>query len=112
MNQAPEHFLAGPAFAEQEHGNIYIGHERGLGADLAHLRAGRDEEHVFGKLFDFSAVGLLSLAEAEINDGVEFRFLKRLGQVVEGAQLHRVHDFARVVHAGQHDDLDAGLDLA
>ena len=64
------------------------------------------------EFFHFAAVSLFSLAEAEIDDGVEFRFLKRLGEIILRAQLHRVHDLARIVDAGQHDDLDAGLHLA
>ena len=93
-------------------GNIDVGDQRGLRADLAHLRAGGDEENVVGEFFHFAAVSLLALAEAEIDDGVEFGFLKRLGQVILRAQLHGVHDFARVVDAGKHHDFDAGLDLA
>ena len=48
----------------------------------------------------------------QIDDGVEFGFLKRLGQIVLRAQLHGLHDFARIVDAGEHDDLHAGLHLA
>ena len=107
-----EDFFAGTAFAQQQHRDIDIGDQRGLRADLAHLRAGGDEEDVFGEFLDFAAVGLLSLAETEIDDRIQFCFLKGLGEVVERAELHRMHDLARVVDAGQHHDFDAGLDLA
>ena len=112
MDQASENFLAGSALAEQQHGNVDIRDQRGLRANLAHGGAGRDEENVVGKLFDFAAVSLFSLAEAEIDDGVQFGFLKGLGEIILGAQLHGVHDFASVVDAGQHHNLDAGLKLA
>ncbi len=112
VNQASEDFFAGAALAQQEHGNVDIGDQCRLRADLAHLRAGRDEKDVVGEFFDFSAVGLFSLAEAEIDDRVEFRFLKRLGEVVQGPQLHGMDNLARVVDARQHDDLDSGLNLA
>ena len=112
VDQASEDFFAGAALAEQQHGDVYIGDQRGLRADLAHLGASGDEEDVFGEFLDFSAVSLFALTEAEIDDCIQFCFLKRLGEVVEGAQLHRVYDLARVVDAGQHHDLDAGLDLA
>ena len=112
MDQAPEDFLAGSALAQQQHRDIYICDQRGLGANLAHRGTGRDEEYVVRKFFDFAAVSLFSLAEAEVDDGVQFRFLKGLGEVVLRAQLHRVYYFASVIDAGQHDNFYAGLKLA
>ena len=112
MDEAPENFFSGAALAEQQDGNIDIGDERGLRADLAHLRAGCDEEDVVGKFFDLSAVSLFALAEAEVDDGIQFGLLKGFGEIVEGAELHGVYDFAGVVDARQHDDLYAGLNLA
>ena len=56
VDQASENFLAGAALAQQQHGNIDVRHQRGLRTNLAHLRAGGDEENVVGKLFDFAAV--------------------------------------------------------
>ncbi len=113
MNQAPKNFLAGAALAEQKHGDVDIRDQSAACERILRIcRAGRDEEDVVGKLFDFSGKGLFSLAEAEIDDGVEFGFLKRLGEVIQSAELHGVNDLARVVDAGQHDDLKARLDLA
>ena len=44
VDQARQNFLAGPALAQQQHGDVDIRDQRGLRADLAHRRAGRDEE--------------------------------------------------------------------
>src|SRR5580704_2997155 len=111
VDQASENFLAGATLAEQEHGDVDVRDQRGLRANLAHLRTGGDEEDVVGKLFDVAAIRLLSLTEAEVDDGVQFRLLKWLGEVIQGAEFHRVYDFAGVVDAGQHDDLHPRLQL-
>src|ERR1700728_5178943 len=94
VDQPPQNFLAGSALAQEKHGNIYIRHECGLGANLAHGGAGSDEENVVREFFYFAVVSLFPLAETEIDDGVQFGFLKRLGEEVLRAQLHRVYDFA------------------
>src|SRR5579862_1340926 len=112
VDQAPEDFLAGSALTQKQHRDVNIGDERGLGANLAHGGTGRDEKNVLRKFFDFATVSLFSLAQTEIDDGIQFRFLKRLGQVVLSTQLHRVHYFAGIVDAGQHHNFDAGLKLA
>ena len=79
---------------------------------FAHGRAGRDEENVVGKFFHFAAISLFPLTQAEIDDRIQFGFLKRFGEIVLRAQLHRVYDFARVGDTRQHHDLHAGLKLA
>ena len=112
VNQPRQDFFAGSALPEQKHGNIDVRHQGSLGTDLAHGRTGRDEKDVVGKLFDFAAERLFALAEAEVEDGVEFGFLKRLGQIILRAELHRLHNLARIVDAGKHHDLRAGLHLA
>src|SRR4029077_9205041 len=43
--------------------------------------------------------------------GIQFSLLKGFGEIVEGAKLHGVHDFAGVVDARQHDDLSTRLNL-
>ena len=111
VDESPQHFLAGAAFAQQQHGNIYICHQRGLGANLAHGGTGCNEEDIVGELFHFAAVSLFTLTEAEIDDGVQFRFLKRLGEIVLGAQFHGMDHFAGIIDAGQHDHFYAGLEL-
>jgi len=65
------------------------------------------------KLFDFASVAFsFGRADALSNDRVEFGLLKRLGQIVDGAQAHGLHDFARVIHAREHDNLQSGLQVA
>ena len=113
MDQPRQHFLAGTAFTEQEDRDVDVGDERGLGADLLHRRAGSDEEHVVAKFLDIAGVGLtLGRADALPNDRVEFGFLERLGQIIDRAEAHRLHDFARVIHAGEHDNFQSRLELA
>ena len=55
VDEARENFFAGAALAEQQDGNIDVGDQRRLRADLAHRGAGGDEEDVVAKFFDFSA---------------------------------------------------------
>ena len=113
MDQARKHFLAGTAFTEQEDRDINVGDERGLGTDLLHRRAGSDEEHVVAKFFDIAGVSItLGGADTQSNDRVEFGFLERLGQIIDGAEAHRLHHFARVIYAGEHDNFQSRLELA
>ena len=112
MDQAGKHFLAGTAFAEQQHGYINIRDQRGLRADLAHLGAGGDEKDVIAEFFDVAGIGLLIGAQALIDHGVQLCFLKWLGEIVMRAKTHGLHHLARVGHAGQHDHFHARLHLA
>ena len=96
MNQARENFLAGSAFTEKQDRNIDVGHQRCLGADLAHCRAGSDKEHVVSEFLDFATEGLLALAEAKVDDGIQFCFLKWLGEVILRTQFHRLDNFSRI----------------
>ena len=113
VDQARQHFLAGAAFAQQQDRDIDVGDQRGLRTNLLHRRAGGDEEHVVAKLFDFAGIALaLGRADALSNDRIEFGFLKRLGQIIDRAEAHGLHHFARVVHAGEHHHFQSGLELA
>ncbi len=113
VDQARQHFLAGATLTEQEDRDVNVGDECGLRANLLHCRAGSDEEHVVAKFFDFARIALtLGRADALSNDRVEFRFLERLGQIIDRPEAHGLHDFASVVHAGEHNDFQSGLELA
>jgi hypothetical protein len=70
------------------------------------------KKHVIREFFDFAGKGLLALVEAQVNHGIQFGLLKRFGEVVLRAQPHRLHDFARVVDAGEHYNFCRGLHLA
>ncbi len=106
VDQAGEHFLAGTALTKQKHRNVDVSDESGLRANLFHRGAGSDEEHVVAKFFDLAGVALIfGGADALPDHGVEFGFLEGLGQIVDGAEAHGLHNFSRVVHAGEHDDL-------
>ena len=73
---------------------------------------GGDEEHIVTEFLDLSRISLLIFSQTLIDDGVEFRFLEGLGEVILRAQAHRLHNFASIADAGQHHDLDAGTHLA
>src|ERR1700756_2095154 len=99
VNQARENFFAGPTFAKKEHGNVKIGDQRGLGANLAQRGASGDKEYVIRDLLDFAAERLLALSEAEVDDRIQFGFLKWLGDGMLRGAVHCLPDLSRFGHA-------------
>src|ERR1700739_705778 len=112
VNQPSENLFAGAAFAKQQDWNIDVRDQRGLRADLPHGRARGDEEYIVAEFLDFPGIRLLILAQALVDDSVEFGFLKRFGEVILGSEPHGLHDLARVADAGEHDDFHARPYLA
>ena len=74
--------------------------------------AGRHEEHVFVKLFHLAGQILLVFSQTLVDDFVQFRLLKGLGQVIMRSQADGLHHFAGIANAGQHDYLHARKNLA
>src|SRR5579871_6988464 len=109
MNQSRQNFFARATFSKQQHGDVDVRNQSGLGTNLAHGRTGCDEENIFGKFLYFPEKTLFAIAKAEIDHRVQFRFLERFGQVVLGAEFHCLYNFACITHAGEHDDFHAGL---
>ena len=111
MNQACDYFLAGATFPQHQDGNIYARDQRCLRANLAHGRTGGHEEHFVSKLFDLAGKILLILAQTLVNDGVQFRFLEGLGQVIVCPQTDGLHHFAGIADARKHDYFHARHEL-
>ena len=80
--------------------------------DLAHGRAGRDEEHVVGNFLNFASGRRLALTKTLVDHRIQFRFLKRFRQVVLRPQAHGLHNLLGIVYAGKHYDPGAGTFLA
>ena len=112
VNQPRHHFLAGAALPQHQDRNIDIRDQRCLRANLAHGRTGRHEKYVVVKFFDFARQILLVLAQALVDDRVQFGFLKRLGQVIVRAQADGLHHFAGIADAGKHHHFQPRHQLA
>src|SRR5215469_3328535 len=81
VDQPGEYFLARSALTQEQDRDVNVGHQRRLRANLAHRRTGRDEKHIIAELFHLAAERLLALPESQIEDRIQFRFLKWLGQL-------------------------------
>src|SRR5581483_7114568 len=53
----------------------------------------------------FLALFRLVLLQAALQDSVEFRLVERLCNVIERTELNRLHDRARITHAGKNNNL-------
>src|SRR5208283_4988566 len=72
VNQAGKHFLAGATFAQQQYRDIDMGDQRRLRADFSHRGTRGDEEYIVSNFLDLASRRTFSLAEALMNNRVEF----------------------------------------
>ena len=111
VDQPRHHFLARTAFAQHQHRNVDVRHQRSLGTKLAHYRAGGDKENFIADFFHFARIILLIGPQTLVDHGVQFALLKRLGQVIVRAQANCLYHLAGIADAGEHHNFNPGLQL-
>ena len=117
MQRAGHEFLAGSAFALNENRAIRIGHLGDEVVDFLHLRARADD--VFKPVLfldDLPQVPVFPnealVIERALDGDLELVHLERLGDVIVGAELHRLKGrFHRLIGRNQ-DDRSLGQHLA
>ena len=116
VDGARDQLLAGAAFAGEQHRRIGRRALRHQPVDRLHLRARSDDvlEPVFrGHLALEIDIFLQELPpfERALHYQLEFVRFERLGDVIEGAELHRLYRRVDLRQAGDHNDVDIGMAL-
>ena len=102
-----EDFLAYPAFAEDQDGNVGAGDEGGLCLQLAHALGGTDEGVGFGELDLFGGVGgRLAIGEGEVffDRHLDICGDERLHDDGANAAANDAFKLADLARAGEDDD--------
>ena len=105
MDGAGDQLLAGAAFAGDEHAGIARGHQSDALEDVLHRRTAADNLFGSGGIITRLGRGFRSRPTLEGTvDAVDGLLqIERLGQVIEGAALHRAHR-RRQIAKRRHDD--------
>src|SRR5689334_7048541 len=103
MDQPRHHFLTGSALAKQQDWNVDVRNQLCLRSNLAHDRAGSDEEYVVTQIFDLtmSVIDrmLFAITDALLDYCFQICLLERFGEVILSAHADRLYDFSRVADA-------------
>ena len=116
VDHARDYFLAGSAFAANQHRSRGVGNLLDGVLHLFHLWTGTEKAGEIAVAADLIAQlrhfgGGALLVENFVNAKVKILQLKRLAQVIVGAQLGGAEDDFGTVLGRQQDDRDFGLDL-
>ena len=116
VDEAREHLLAHAGFARDQHRRVGVRDLARHLADVQHGAAGGDRL-VRGPRGQAPPEGPDLVLQQLLLEGVPYRQLElllpeRLGQVIGGAALHRVHHRLQPSHGGEYDHRQRGLRLA
>jgi len=108
MDGASDQFLAGSAFAGDEHGGVEVGDAADELINALHLRAGADETVAAGGLFELLLDGLELFFEGGVlarpaEHGFEIANRRRAAAVAESAVAHQLKGGGAKAIVG-HDD--------
>jgi hypothetical protein len=112
MDGAGDEFLAGAAFAADEHAGIARGHQSDALEDILHRRTSADDLFGFGDSVRGRGLGRWPTQQSVMDTLQRLLQVERLGQVIESSALDRTHRRRQIAKRCHDDDRQVGHELA